>query len=45
MIVPDVGVDEQEPDWVPDYDQDQRTRSFSDIRDFFMTVTTMDAVQ
>jgi len=35
MIVPDVGVDEQEPDWEPDYDQDQRTRSFSDIRDFF----------
>jgi hypothetical protein len=35
MIVPDVGVDEQEPDWEPDYDQDRRSRSFSDIRDFF----------
>jgi hypothetical protein len=35
MIVPDVGIDDQEPDWQPDYDQDQRSRSFSDIRDFF----------
>jgi hypothetical protein len=35
MIVPDVGVDEQEPDWEPDLNQDQRSRSFSDIRDFF----------
>lgn len=35
MIVPDIGVDEQEPDWEPDYDRDQRTRSFDDIRDFF----------
>jgi hypothetical protein len=35
MIVPNVGIDDQDPDWQPDYDQDQRSRSFSDIRDFF----------
>jgi len=35
MIVPDVGVDEQEPDYEADYDQDTRTRSFEDIRSFF----------
>ena len=34
MIVPNVNVD-SEPEYEPDYDQDQRTRSFSDIRDFF----------
>lgn len=35
MIVPDVGMDELEPEYEPDFDQDQRTRSFSDVRDFF----------
>jgi hypothetical protein len=35
MIVPNVEDEELEPDWQPDYDQDQRSRSFSDIRDFF----------
>jgi hypothetical protein len=34
MIVPNVQ-DEDEGNWEPDYDQDQRSRSFSDIRDFF----------
>ena len=34
MIVPNVRVDE-EPEYEPDYDQDQRTRSFSDIVNFF----------
>ena len=34
MIVPNVSVDE-EPNYEPDYDQDQRTRSFSDIVNFF----------
>lgn len=35
MIVPDVGMDEQEPEYEADYDQDTRTRSFEDIRSFF----------
>ena len=35
MIVPDVGMDEQEPDYEADYDQDTRTRSFEDVRSFF----------
>lgn len=35
MILPNVDAGEVEPEWEPDYDQDQRTRSFSDIRDFF----------
>ena len=35
MIVPDVGSVDDDGDLEPDYDQDQRTRSFSDIRDFF----------
>lgn len=35
MIVPDVGMDDVEPEYEPDYDQDQRTRSFDDIRQFF----------
>src|SRR5210317_166158 len=34
MIVPNVQ-DEDEGNWEPDYDQDQRSRSFSDIKDFF----------
>ena len=34
MIVPDVQNDEG-GDLEPDYDEDQRSRSFSDIRDFF----------
>jgi hypothetical protein len=34
MIVPNVQ-DEDEGNWEPDYDQDQRSRSWSDIRDFF----------
>ena len=34
MILPDIETD-VEPEWEPDMDQDQRTRSFSDIRDFF----------
>ena len=34
MIIPNVETD-VEPEWEPDMDQDQRTRSFSDIRDFF----------
>jgi hypothetical protein len=35
MIVPDVGTADVEPEYEPDYDQDQRTRSFDDIRQFF----------
>ena len=35
MIIPNVDSGDVEPEWEPDYDQDQRTRSFSDIRDFF----------
>lgn len=35
MIVPDVGMDDVEPEYEPDWDQDQRSRSFSDVRDFF----------
>jgi pyrimidine deaminase RibD-like protein len=35
MIVPNNDVDVVEPEWEPDMDQDQRARSFSDIRDFF----------
>lgn len=35
MIVPDVGMDDSEPDYEADYDQDTRTRSFQDIRSFF----------
>lgn len=35
MIVPDVETEESDPEYEPDYDQDQRTRSFSDVRDFF----------
>jgi hypothetical protein len=35
MIVPNVEAEELEPEYEPDYDQDQRSRSFSDIRDFF----------
>ena len=35
MIVPNIGVEELEPEYEPDWDQDQRTRSFSDVRDFF----------
>jgi hypothetical protein len=34
MIVPNTEVD-VEPEWEPDMDQDQRARSFSDVRDFF----------
>jgi hypothetical protein len=34
MIVPNTETD-VEPEYEPDMDQDQRTRSFSDIRDFF----------
>jgi hypothetical protein len=34
MIVPNTEVD-VEPEYEPDWDQDQRTRSFRDIRDFF----------
>jgi hypothetical protein len=34
MIVPNVESD-VEPEWEPDMDQDQRARSFSDVRDFF----------
>ena len=35
MIVPDVGGVDLEPEWERDEDRDQRTRSFSDIEDFF----------
>lgn len=35
MIVPDVGAAEVEPDMEPDYDYDERSRSFGDIRAFF----------
>lgn len=35
MILPDVDSGDVEPEYEPDYDQDQRTRSFGDIRDFF----------
>jgi hypothetical protein len=35
MIVPNVETEELDPEYEPDWDQDQRTRSFSDIRDFF----------
>ena len=35
MIVPNVHQEDNEPEWEPDWDQDQRTRSFSDVRDFF----------
>jgi hypothetical protein len=35
MIVPDVGLDDVEPEYEPDYDYDKRARSFDDIRDFF----------
>lgn len=34
MIVPNTEVD-VEPEYEPDWDQDQRARSFSDVRDFF----------
>ena len=34
MIVPNISVDEY-PDQEPDYDQDERSRSWSDIEDFF----------
>lgn len=35
MIVPNVHQEDDEPEWEADYDQDQRTRSFDDIRSFF----------
>ena len=35
MIVPGVHQEDDEPEWEADYDQDQRTRSFDDIRSFF----------
>jgi hypothetical protein len=36
MIVPDIDFDDDPiPEYEPDYDQDQRARSFSDVRDFF----------
>ena len=35
MIVPNIGTEESEPEYEPDWDQDQRTRRFSDVRDFF----------
>ena len=35
MIVPNVQGDEDYDNFEPDYDADQRSRSFSDIRDFF----------
>ena len=35
MIVPDVAGDENEDNLEPDYDSDERTRSFSNIEDFF----------
>ena len=35
MIVPDVQGDEDYDNFEPDYDADTRSRSFSDIRDFF----------
>ena len=35
MIVPNVESEELDPEYEPDWDQDQRARSFSDIRDFF----------
>lgn len=35
MIVPNVHQEDDEPEWEADYDQDQRTRSFDDIRQFF----------
>ena len=35
MIVPNVEAEELDPEYEPDYDQDQRARSFSDVRDFF----------
>ena len=35
MIVPNIESEELDPEYEPDWDQDQRTRSFSDIRDFF----------
>ena len=36
MIVPGARqAEEHEPEWVADYDQDQRTRSLRDVQDFF----------
>jgi hypothetical protein len=35
MIVPNVQGDEDYDNFEPDYDADTRSRSFSDIRDFF----------
>ena len=35
MIIPGVGSGDSEPEWEADWDRDERTRSFSDIRDFF----------
>ena len=35
MIVPDVKADDED-NYQPDYDEDQRTRSWSDIEDFFL---------
>lgn len=36
MIVPNVNADDEDNFGEPDYDEDQRTRSWSDIEDFFL---------
>ena len=35
MIIPGAGSEELDPEYEPDWDRDERTRSFSNIRDFF----------